>query len=104
MEPASLVYALGRISYEFPSDARRDSLRQSGLEDPSSAPALLAFLAAQPYAAAEITWTLEIGSAPFYIIQPQGAHPAEDYERLREGLAAQVAEGVERHSIPGRVA
>ena len=43
-------------------------------------------------------------TSQFYIIQPQGAHAAEDYERLREGLAAQVADGVERHSIPGRVA
>src|SRR5260370_26562497 len=104
MEPVSLVYALGRISYEFPSEARRDSLRQSGLVDPSSASALLEFLAAQLHAAAEITWTLEIGSAPLYIIRPEGAHAAQDYERLREALAAQVADGAERHSIPGRVA
>lgn len=100
---AQLVYALGTVWYDFGSEARRDSFVQAGVENPSDPAQFLAYLEAHPEQACAVTWTLNQESTPIYAIQPAGPFAAETYAKLREFLHAQLADGVERLSVPGTV-
>ena len=92
----SLVFALGKLSYDFGSEARRDSLMQHmGNSN------LLDYLEQNPSQAAAIIWTLNLDATPIYAIQPQGAFASEVYNLLRQFLKEQAEQGVERVSIPG---
>lgn len=99
-----LVYALGKLGYDFGSEARRDSLVQAMPGDANN-PLLpdqwLSYLDANPYDASSVIWTLNLDATPIYAIQPVGAYAASGYERLREALRAQLNEGVELISVPG---
>lgn len=97
----SLVYALGQLSYDFESEARRDSFRQYGLKDPYNPLEMLKHLKSNPSHATALTWTLVQETLPIYAIMPMGPFGAEVYATLQDFLTAQSKGGVERVSIPG---
>ncbi|MBX3744975.1 MAG: PatA/PatG family cyanobactin maturation protease [Verrucomicrobiae bacterium] len=97
----ALVYVLGQIGYDFGSEARRDSLLQQtgkNVQDPGQ---WLAAVEAEPALASSVIWTLNVDATPIYAVKPAGPFATEGYLRLREFLKAQLAEGIERVSIPG---
>lgn len=107
----SLVYALGMLSYDFGSEARRDSFVQQMEKPPGESqpcvddPAqLLPFLKENPEYAEAIIWTLELDSTPVYAIRPAGSFASKAYDRLCEFLESQIKENVNRVSIPGVIA
>jgi cyanobactin maturation PatA/PatG family protease len=106
-----LVYALGTLGLDFGTEARRDSLLQAMSMMPGEANTadearlrLLDYLDASPFDAPSVIWTLNLDATPIYAIQPVGAFAADAYQRLREALRAQIAEGVELISVPGVIA
>jgi cyanobactin maturation PatA/PatG family protease len=99
-----LVYVLGRIGYDFGSEARRDFfVRDAGdpLFDPEN---ILPYLQDRPEAAEALIWTLSIDDVPVYAIAPRGPFAATAYARLRDAFGAQVSGEVERVSIAGVLA
>jgi cyanobactin maturation PatA/PatG family protease len=115
-DAGGLVYALGTISYDFGTEARRDSFKQlmppvevDGIvvpPNPYDARQMVAYLADRPYEARALIWTLNIELTPVYALEPAGAFAANLYELLAEMLAGEVlAESDEDHiqrvSIPG---
>jgi cyanobactin maturation PatA/PatG family protease len=62
---------------------------------------LLGYLAANPYDAPSVIWTVNLDATPIYAVQPVGPYAAIGYERLREALSGQLARGVELVSVPG---
>jgi cyanobactin maturation PatA/PatG family protease len=105
-----LVYALGQLDYDLMTEARCDSLVQriAGLNGdvPQRGLAfdhaqMLAYLEKNPWDAAAIEWTLTLDGNPTYAIRPHGPFAANAYERLRESLAEQERQEIERVSIPG---
>src|SRR5262245_54228945 len=101
--PGQLVYALGRISYDFASQSRRDSIKQKmgELLRPEEPNDILNHLNVNPYDSSAIQWILNLDSTPIYVIEPRGAFARDAYDLLRQFLREQVTEGVERVSIPG---
>ncbi len=99
----ALVYALGLLTYDFGTESRRDSLIQNGLTNPSDPEALVSFMNEHPEYATAVTWVLTQEATPIYAIHPLGAFAAEVYERLRQVLHSQSADGVEQVSIPGYI-
>ena len=114
----NIVYALGNLSYDFGTEARRDSFKQlmPPVEingdvvppNPYDARQLVAYLGDNLSEARALTWTLNIELTPVYALEPTGAFGADLYNRLVEILAAEIlAEGdednVQRVSIPGRL-
>jgi hypothetical protein len=100
-----LVYALGRLGYDFVSTSRRDSLQQkmsanASVENPAQ---LLAYLAKNPWDAQAVQWLLLIEGTPVYVVEPQGPYAREGFELLQQFLREQLTEDVERVSIPGVV-
>lgn len=110
------VYALGNISYDFGTEARRDSFKQlmPPVEidgnvvppNPYDARQLVAYLGSHPYEGRALIWTLNIELTPIYALEPAGAFGANLYELLTQMLAGEVlAEGdpdhIQRVSIPG---
>jgi len=107
MQKPGIVYALGKIGYDFGSESRRDSFIQSmpaQQNNPYLANDLLSHLKQNPYDASSIIWTLSLDATPIYAIHPAGPFAATAYERLREFLDGQYNEGVELVSIPGTIA
>lgn len=109
--PVQWVFALGKLGYDFGTEARRDSIRQHMQRpapdvDPNSHdPAqLLHYLKENPWDAAAIIWTLNLDATPIYAIKSSGAFAREIYERLRDFLSQQLDNAVERVSIPGAIA
>jgi len=104
--PAQLVYALGRIGYDFVSQSRRDSIKQKMGESarPEEPNDILAYLEANPYDASAIQFTLDLENTPIYVIEPRGAFARDAYGLLRQFLREQITEGVERVSMPGVIA
>jgi cyanobactin maturation PatA/PatG family protease len=100
----AIVYVLGKIGYDFGTEARRDSFIQAmGGGNPADPRDLLAYLQANPHDAGSIIWTLNLDATPVYAIQPAGAFAAYGYDRLREFLDGQVNQGVELVSVPGAI-
>jgi cyanobactin maturation PatA/PatG family protease len=107
--PPSLVYALGRIGYDFGTEARRDSFVQAMPEvdnapgNPSVHAQLISYLSAtaNPYEAENLIWTLNLDVTPIYAIHPVGPYAANVYERLRQWLQAQNAATDYLVSVPG---
>jgi cyanobactin maturation PatA/PatG family protease len=109
--PRQLVYALGQLSFDFGSEARRDSMLQHMDEpakgvtpDPNDRKQLLGYLDKNPWDAAAVNWTLNLDATPIYAIQPQGPFAVDACQRLRDFLREELDEGVERVSIPGVLA
>ncbi|MFO1430686.1 MAG: PatA/PatG family cyanobactin maturation protease [Candidatus Competibacteraceae bacterium] len=108
---AQLVFALGKLWYDFGTEARRDSIQQY-MKPPSNNPYdpehLLGYLEDNPWDAAAIYWTLNLDATSIYALQPQGPFASDIYKLLRNFLEAQIkAEGtgdtIERVSIPGYI-
>lgn len=103
----SLVYALGKLGYDFGSEARRDSFVQSmegNWPNPDDLVQLLTHLEKNPEYAESLIWTLEIENNPVYAIHPKGGFASLTYKQLCEFLKEQQTEGVEMVSIPGVIA
>lgn len=115
-DASGLAYALGTISYDFGTEARRDSFKQlmppvevDGVvvpPNPYDARQMVAYLADRPYEARALIWTLNIELTPIYAIEPAGAFAANLYELLGEMLAGEVLsesdeDHIQRVSIPG---
>src|SRR5262249_28987021 len=105
---SQLVYALGRLAYDFGTEARRDSIAQHmgdrGDEaNPWDQRQMLDYLEKNPWEAASIIWTLNLDATAIYAITPGGSFASEICQRLRAFMAEQLTEGVERVSIPGRI-
>jgi len=101
-EPPAKVYALGNISYDFGSEAHRDSFVQSmGGANPNDPAAILKYLKENPFAAEELVWTLNIDSTPIYALYPNGSHAHTGFEILQKLLAQQQNGSIQRISVPG---
>jgi cyanobactin maturation PatA/PatG family protease len=104
----ALVYALGKLGYDFGSEARRDSFTQAMQSADNANPLIpdqmLGYLEQHPYEASSLIWTLNLDATPIYAIQPAGPFAVNAYDRLREFLGAQLHDGVELVSIPGIIA
>ena len=99
-----VVYALGKLGYDFASEARRDSFIQSmptGANNPLLPDQLLSYLEANPFEAGSVIWTLNVDVTPIYAIQPVGPFAAAGYARILTLLKGQLSEGVELVSVPG---
>lgn len=104
-QPGGLVFALGTVGYDLVSEARRDSVQQhmAAKTSPTDPTAMLEYLRQYPSEAASILWTLSIDQTALYVILPSGPFAGEVYSRLREFLADQLSEDVERVSMPGQL-
>lgn len=104
------VFALGKIGYDFSTEARRDTVvanmevpnvaEQGNPHDPRQ---MVSYLERNQPEAARITWTLSHDSTPIYAIEPHGAFAANAYSILTGFLRDQLAEGVEVVSIAGTI-
>jgi cyanobactin maturation PatA/PatG family protease len=107
--PPSYVYVLGRIGYDFGTEARRDSFVQAMPEvdnapgNPSVHAQLISYLSANPYEAENLIWTLNLDVTPIYAIHAVGPYAANVYERLRQWLTAQNAATDYLVSVPGTI-
>ena len=103
----TIVYALGKIGYDFGSESRRDSFIQampSNAQNPQVPAQLLAYLNDAPYEAESLIWTLNLDATSIYAIRPSGAYSSLVYDRLREWLSEQTSGDVELVSVPGVLA
>jgi cyanobactin maturation PatA/PatG family protease len=91
-----IAYALGELGTDFGTEARRDSFTQAMPPNMS----LLDYLAANPWEAQSLIWTLNLDATPIYAIVPSGPFASVAYERLRSYLADT---NVEKVSIPGYI-
>ncbi len=101
---SSLVYALGKLGYDFGTESNRDVFVQhmgGGLPNPDDPAQLLVFLEAYPEYTASLIWTLSIEASPVYAIVPACSFASITYDRLLKFLKDQQTKGVERVSIPG---
>jgi hypothetical protein len=106
------VFALGKISYDFGTQARRDSFARflAGdairYADTSDELAMADHLGQHPTDVMGLTWTLRLDAAPIYAIVPAGAHAVEIDAQLIRLLRDQQAPRdfrVERVTLPGRL-
>lgn len=98
------VYALGKLGYDFGSEARRDSFVQAmpvGINNPQIPEQLLSYLEANPFEAGSVIWTLNVDVTPIYAIQPVGPFASAGYARMLSMLKGQLTDGVELISVPG---
>jgi ubiquinone/menaquinone biosynthesis C-methylase UbiE len=117
-QTSHLVYALGKLGYDFGTEARRDSFKQlmPGIEidgtvvpaNPYDARQIVDHLVANPSEAKSLIWTLNLELTPIYAIEPIGAFASDVYETLQILLAGEIeAEDstnyIERVSIPARL-
>ena len=110
-----LVYALGNISYDFGTEARRDSFKQlmPPVEidgnvvppNPYDARQLVAYLGSHPYEGRALIWTLNIELTPIYALEPTGASGAAGVrgavvlDLVVGGAAGQVGDGEPRADL-----
>ncbi len=117
-EANGAVYALGNLSYDFGTEARRDSFKQlmPPVEidgnvvppNPYDARQIVAYAATRPYEARALIWTLNIELTPIYALEPTGSFGADVYQLLVEMLAGEILaesdpDHIQRVSIPGRL-
>ncbi|MEU9703486.1 S8 family serine peptidase [Streptomyces sp. NPDC047981] len=83
--PRQLIYAIGTIGFDYPTEARRDSFRQQmpffvtevdGKEveqtpDPYSPRQLRDYLASAPWVSDKVTWTLTMDGATVYALEAE---------------------------------
>lgn len=108
--PPRKVFALGRLSLDFGTQARRDSIgihmqavapSAEGPQQPENLAHLLRYLEREPYEAESLTWTLNLDETPLYAIAPAGPFADRVFLRLREFLAEQREGQVSMVSVPG---
>lgn len=111
-EVRQLVFALGKLGYDFGTESRMDSIQsqmtarrdakdEDGKRifdgDPSALnPAhLAAFLKKiAPSAAPALNWVLKLNETPIYAIRPEGYFVQETYKSLVDGFAKQTESAV----------
>ena len=114
-----LAFVLGKLSYDFGTEARRDYFiqqfenQESKIFDPIEMARYLGVdhdsgqslrMAQSNYQDANaLIWTLSMDGNPIYALEPESQHAVIAYERLVEFLVAQELEGVELVSIAGYV-
>jgi cyanobactin maturation PatA/PatG family protease len=103
-EARQLVFALGKLGYDFGTEARMDSIQTQmdalhtrspgafgGRQPSASQPAdLVAFLNQAKSVAPAINWTLKLNDTPIYAIRPEGFYVQETYEALVNTLDEQT--------------
>jgi cyanobactin maturation PatA/PatG family protease len=105
-----MVYVLGKVSYDFGTEQRRDSFaHHAELENPNDPDEVLAYLDKNPSAATSLIWTLSHDTHPLYAIEPTGPFAESTYAKLREFVNEhrQPLSGrqrVERVALPGWIA
>jgi hypothetical protein len=96
------AFALGRLSFDFPDDARRDAVAKMlglPLDDRKR---LATALLREPQKAESFLWTIEIeGNVPVCAVQPQGPFAREQYVRLLEFFDEQENGTADRVALPG---
>lgn len=109
----SLVYALGKIGYDFGTEARRDGFTQlmqgkNKRPNPYDPAQLLEYLEERPYEAKMLIWTLNVDLTPVYAIDPMEPFASDTYALLLGALSGQTVDDpennksyIERVSIPG---
>jgi cyanobactin maturation PatA/PatG family protease len=106
-QPAQLVYALGKLGYDFGSEARRDSFIQSMDRDsnnPHDPEDVEKYLEENDFEAESLLWTLNLDATPIYAIMPAGPFASGTYKRLLDAFQGQLHRGVELVSVPGVIA
>lgn len=101
---SSLVFALGKVGFDYGSEARRDAFHQAmpaNKNNPDDPQQLLDYLKDNPYEAQSIIWTLNLDSTSVYAITPNGAYANVVFERLRDALQNQINGDADMVSIPG---
>jgi cyanobactin maturation PatA/PatG family protease len=108
----SNIFALGLISFDFGTEARRDSFRQlmppvgGNPANPYNAPELCDYLDANPWESTKLFWILNLDSTPIYAVEPESPYAEDFYKALRktlrgESLAPNDADYVGRVSVSG---
>ena len=104
----SLIYALGRIGYDFGTQARMDAFvqRMGPDQSPFNPGQLLNFLAKREVETRMLIWTLNIEQTPLYAIEPGEPFAQDIYAQLAAALEGQMKEQgdaayIERVSLPG---
>lgn len=113
-----LVYAIGILDYDFGTEARRDTFKQTMASvtvggtvlppNPYDTRQIVDHLGAHPSEAKALIWTLKLELTPIYAIEPIGPYAANVYELLTRLLGSEVADAdapdfIERVAIPGRL-
>lgn len=107
---SALVYALGKLWYDFGTEARRDRFIQfmdrtsAGPANPYDPLQIEAYLNANPFEAEALIWTLNLDATPIYAVSAGGTFAHVVYEELRKSFSGQLHQGVEIVSIPGAIA
>jgi cyanobactin maturation PatA/PatG family protease len=114
------VYVLCALDYDFGTEARRDTFKQTmgpAQVDDTTLPAnpydarqMVGHLRDPGYVgdAEALIWTLNLELTPVYAVEPVGPYAASIYQRLVDLLAAQIEPAdkddyIERVAIPGRL-
>lgn len=116
----SYVYALGTVGFDFGTEARRDTFRQSMPDVPrdvDGTPILVSpnpfdvfqltdYLNRRPSESTKLIWTLNLDLTPIYALEAEVAYPEDVYSTLREALRNEALpqddpNHVSRVSIPG---
>jgi cyanobactin maturation PatA/PatG family protease len=97
----SYIFAVGNISFDFGTEARRDSFRQlmpsvtvtrqdgttaSVLPNPYDVVHLLAYLQANPWESTKLIWTFTLDLTPIYAIVAEPAYAEHVYSGFRSAL------------------
>ena len=100
------VYAIGRVGYDFGTEARRDSFLQAMGAEVITPQNLLTYLKEEENAheASRVTWTLMMESTPIYAIQAAGPYAHVANKRLVRFLENHVQGQADLSSIPGFIA
>lgn len=98
-----LVYAIGSLSYEFRSEASRDSFQQAMNANPDDPEQLMSYFEENPEAEEDIIWVLNLDATPIYAIYPSGGFAASVYKKLKDFYREQLAGTVHRISVPGYI-
>jgi cyanobactin maturation PatA/PatG family protease len=104
---SQLVYALGKLGYDFGTEARRDTFAQAmpgEAPNPHDPAQISEYIRANPFEAESLIWTLNLDATPIYAVVPSGPFAAAAYERLRAAFEGQLQRGVELVSVPGVIA
>jgi cyanobactin maturation PatA/PatG family protease len=108
-----LVYALGRLGYDFGTEAGLDAFRQrmqdtlgkeNAVANPLNENQLLRFFREtkkEPWHHTGLSWTLNQGGSPIYVIEPQGPFADRSYRRLLKFFREQCRQVAERVAVPG---
>lgn len=116
---SSYIFAIGKVGFDFGTEARRDSFRQLmprmtvGESPPTSLPAnpydvvqLCDYLDDQPWESTRLIWTLNLDLTPIYALEAEVSYAESVYEILRAALRNQALppeddDYISRVSIPG---